>query len=165
MLQKSSLMLQFRHDVIIAEETPIIMAMQDRKFWLTIGVVGMASALLASLLQWAQYAYLLRDWSVELYLLMSGGAMLVAGLLLGRWLGKARRKRPRPVQSLLSHRELDVLAEVARGHSNQEVADQLHVSLNTVKTHLQSIYGKLNVKRRTQAIERARQMGIMADWD
>ena len=116
--------------------------------------------------QWAQYSYLLRDWSVEFYLLISGAPLLLAGLLFGGWMGKSRRKPPpNPANSPLSQRELDVLAEVARGHSNQGVADQLHVSLNTVKTHLQSIYGKLDVKRRTQAVDKARQLGLLENVD
>ncbi|GJM08211.1 MAG: helix-turn-helix transcriptional regulator [Lysobacteraceae bacterium] len=136
--------------------------MQDRSFWLTVVVVGVVAALLMSVTKWAQYSYLLRDWSVEFYLLISGAPLLLAGLLFGRWLGRSRRERqPKPANSPLSQREFEVLAEVARGHSNQEVADQLHVSLNTVKTHLQSIYGKLDVKRRTQAIEKARHLGLL----
>lgn len=61
----------------------------------------------------------------------------------------------------LSDRELDVLRLIAKGCSNQEVADKLFISLNTVKTHSSNIYQKLNVKRRTQAVVRATELGIL----
>jgi ATP/maltotriose-dependent transcriptional regulator MalT len=54
-----------------------------------------------------------------------------------------------------------VLQNLALGYSNQEIADKLFVSLNTVKTHTNNIYSKLNVKRRTQAIETARKLKII----
>ena len=62
----------------------------------------------------------------------------------------------------LSTRELDVLREIADGLSNQEIADKLFVSLNTVKTHIANIYSKLGVKRRTQAISKAKSLGLIA---
>ena len=52
---------------------------------------------------------------------------------------------------------------MAEGLSNQQVADRLFVSLSTIKTHLQSIYGKLDVQRRTQAVQRARRLGLLAE--
>ncbi len=54
----------------------------------------------------------------------------------------------------LSERELKVLAELAKGHSNQEIADNLFVSINTIKSHLIKIYNKLEVKNRTQAVQK-----------
>ena len=61
----------------------------------------------------------------------------------------------------LSKREVDVLELMAKGLSNQEIANTLFVSLSTVKTHNQSLFVKLDVKRRTQAIERARALRII----
>ncbi|RZJ71841.1 MAG: response regulator transcription factor [Flavobacterium sp.] len=61
----------------------------------------------------------------------------------------------------ISRRELDVLQLMAKGHSNKEIADQLFVSVNTVKTHTSKLFEKLEVKRRMQAVEKARQMGII----
>lgn len=61
----------------------------------------------------------------------------------------------------LSKRELEVLELIADGHSNQEIADKLFVSLNTVKTHLSNIFSKLNVQRRTQAVQKARDHQII----
>ena len=61
----------------------------------------------------------------------------------------------------LSDREHGVLELIAEGHSNQAVADKLFISLNTVKTHARKINTKLGVKNRTQAIAKARELGIL----
>lgn len=61
----------------------------------------------------------------------------------------------------LSKREMEVLVLIADGHSNQEIADKLFVSLNTIKTHLSNIFSKLNVQRRTQAVQKARDHKII----
>jgi DNA-binding CsgD family transcriptional regulator len=65
------------------------------------------------------------------------------------------------VESGLTRRELEVLHLMAEGSSNQEIADRLHVSLSTIKTHASSILEKLEVSRRTQAIEKARRLGMV----
>ncbi|WP_379090401.1 response regulator transcription factor [Pedobacter sp. UC225_65] len=62
----------------------------------------------------------------------------------------------------LSKRELEVLQLMATGLSNQEVADQLFVSLNTIKTHISRLFEKLDVKRRTQAIEKAKKLALIS---
>lgn len=61
---------------------------------------------------------------------------------------------------LLSRRERDVLKLIARGHSNQQIAEQLFISLHTVKTHAQRVNAKLGVSRRTQAVARAKELGL-----
>lgn len=62
----------------------------------------------------------------------------------------------------LSKREMDVLQLMALGLSNDEIADKLFVSTNTVKTHSSNIFVKLDVKRRIQAVEKAKQLKIIA---
>ena len=62
----------------------------------------------------------------------------------------------------ISKRELEVLQLMAEGLSNKEIAEKLFVSLNTVKTHLSKVFEKLDVKRRTQAVEKAKKSGIIA---
>ena len=61
----------------------------------------------------------------------------------------------------LSERELEVLELIAEGLTNQEIASRLFVSLNTVKAHTRNVYGKLDVHSRTQALTRARALGIL----
>ena len=61
----------------------------------------------------------------------------------------------------ISPRELTVLLEIAAGRSNKEIAANLDVSLNTVKTHVARLFEKLGAKRRTDAINRARELGIV----
>ncbi|MFC6336578.1 helix-turn-helix transcriptional regulator [Pseudomonas sp. CCM 7891] len=62
----------------------------------------------------------------------------------------------------LSQRELEVLQLIALGNSNLEIAEQLFISLHTVKTHARRIHSKLGVERRTQAVAKAKTLGLMA---
>src|SRR5258707_1272542 len=71
---------------------------------------------------------------------------------------------PPPVQSLiepLSQRELKVLQFIAQGRSDQEMSEQLFIALSTVKGHNRKIFGKLQVQRRTEAVARARELGLL----
>jgi LuxR family maltose regulon positive regulatory protein len=61
----------------------------------------------------------------------------------------------------LSARELEVLRLIAEGHSNHEIGDQLYLALSTVKGHNRVIFGKLGVQRRTEAVARARELGLL----
>lgn len=61
----------------------------------------------------------------------------------------------------LSRREMDVLQLMAQGLSNDEIAERLFVSLNTIKTHAARLFEKLEVKRRTQAVEKAKRLEII----
>ena len=127
-----------------------------------LGYGSLAAGLLVSL-HFVRNSYLLYDLTLELYLLMAGVPLLIVGIILGRRLDRRRSmtRLKQPPESELTPKELEVLDAVAEGLSNQQVADRLFVSLSTIKTHLQSIYGKLDVKRRTQAVERARRLGLL----
>jgi LuxR family maltose regulon positive regulatory protein len=70
------------------------------------------------------------------------------------------RQDPAPVGSLLTDREGQVLALLAQMYSTDEIAAELYVSANTVKTHLKGIFGKLCVNRRVDAVRRGRQLGL-----
>ena len=73
-------------------------------------------------------------------------------------------KADAPLASLiepLSERELEVLQLIAEGLTNLEVADRLYLSLNTIKAHTRNIYGKLDAHSRTQAVARARALGVL----
>jgi LuxR family maltose regulon positive regulatory protein len=68
---------------------------------------------------------------------------------------------PQPLVEPLSERELEVLRRVAAGYSNQEIAQDLVVAVSTIKKHISNIYSKLEVGSRTQAIARARELGLL----
>ena len=68
---------------------------------------------------------------------------------------------PEPLEDPLSNRELDILELLAQRLSNKEIAEKLFISTRTVKAHLQNIYGKLNVNRRREAVEKAKKIGIL----
>ena len=129
-------------------------------------------AVLISLLKLLEYRFFVHDFSLELYLGVI--ALLFTGV--GTWLGlKLTRQKIVVVappsefklnedvlrQSGLSKREYEVLELMAKGCSNQEIADRLFVSLNTIKTHSSNLFVKLDVKRRTQAIQKAKELALI----
>jgi LuxR family maltose regulon positive regulatory protein len=65
-----------------------------------------------------------------------------------------------PLIDSLSDRELEILQLIARGLSNREISEQLFLALDTVKGHNRNIFAKLQVKRRTEAVARARELGL-----
>ena len=73
----------------------------------------------------------------------------------------ATSEKVQPLVEPLSVRELEVLSLIARGGSNQEIARELVIAVGTVKTHLNKIYGKLEVHSRTQALVRARELNML----
>lgn len=68
---------------------------------------------------------------------------------------------PSSSSNLLSRREIEVLRLIEAGHSNQEIADRLVLSIFTVKSHIQRMTNKLEVKRRTQAVAKAKALGVI----
>ena len=117
-------------------------------------------------LQWLDYQRVARIHSVEITLFLVAAAFLALGILLGVRVLAAPAPAPfdgnPPAQALgLSGRELEVLRELAAGRSNKEIAALLHVSPNTIKTHVARLFQKLTVRRRTEAIRRARELGIV----
>jgi LuxR family maltose regulon positive regulatory protein len=66
-----------------------------------------------------------------------------------------------PLIEPLSQRELEVLQLIAQGLSNREISERLFLALNTVKGHNRKIFGKLQVQRRTEAVARARELGLL----
>lgn len=120
-------------------------------------------------LQWLDYQRLARSHAGLLW----DGLMALGFLALGVWAGwrlVLRRQPARPdagnpeAQAALgiSDRELAVLREIAGGHSTKEIAARLHVSPNTVKTHVARLLEKLGARRRTDALRRARELGLVA---
>ncbi|MEZ5461719.1 response regulator transcription factor [Dokdonella sp.] len=119
-------------------------------------------------LQWLDYQRLVRTHTGDFYIFLIALAFLGLGLGVGAHLFGTRKPEsfdgnPRACEALgISPRELDVLKEIAAGRSNKEIAAQLNVSPNTVKTHVARLFEKLGAKRRTEAINRARELGIVA---
>lgn len=137
-------------------------------------------ALLLFLLKWLEFRFVIFDHSVEIYT----GLIAVIFTVLGIWLAvKLSKPKIRTVvvekevfvtrsepfarnTSLISElrinkRELEVLNLIAQGRSNQEIASEIFVSLSTVKTHIQNLFEKLEVKRRIQAVEKAKRLNLI----
>jgi LuxR family maltose regulon positive regulatory protein len=74
-----------------------------------------------------------------------------------------QREREQPLIEPLSERELEVLQLLAHGDYNQQIADRLVITRETVKRHVTHIFEKLGVKNRVQAVTRARTLGLLAD--
>ena len=135
--------------------------------WRTILIYAAVLAASAFALQWLQYKYFTRMFSTEIYIALI--AVAFAGL--GVWAGYKLTHRPAPgpfqkndaaLKSLgITEREWAVLERIAAGRSNKEIARDLNVSPNTVKTHIANLFGKLEVQRRTQAIDKARQLALI----
>jgi len=137
-------------------------------------------AFLLFLLKWLELRFIIYRHSFEIYI----GAIALLFTALGIWLALklskpkvetvviekevylSRRENFTPNTSLisqfeLSKRELEILSLMAEGHSNEEIAEKIFVSLSTVKTHNQNIFAKLDVKRRTQAVDKAKRMNLI----
>lgn len=118
-------------------------------------------------LAWLDYRRVARAHSDEIYIFLVAAGFLALGLWLGaRGLGGHKPLpfdgNPQAVASLgISPRELTVLQALAEGRSNKEIAILLDVSPNTIKTHVARLYEKLGARRRTEAIRRARELGIL----
>jgi DNA-binding CsgD family transcriptional regulator len=119
-------------------------------------------------LEWLDYQRLARAHSGDITLFLFALAFLALGIGVGFRLFGARHPsssdgNPKAQAALgISTRELDVLREIAAGRSNKEIAARLHVSPNTVKTHVARLFEKLGARRRTDAINRARELGIVS---
>ncbi|SDG92817.1 response regulator transcription factor [Mucilaginibacter sp. P25] len=139
---------------------------------------AVALALLLFLLKWLELKLIIVDNAYEIYM----GAIAVFFTVLGIWLALKLTKpktvvvekqvyvnngpkfiiNQTEVEKLgLSKRELDVLQLMAEGLSNQEISERLFVSLNTIKTHSAKVFEKMEVKRRTQAVEMGKRLSII----
>jgi two-component system, NarL family, response regulator LiaR len=140
-------------------------------------IYGLCGGVLIVVLRLVEYRFLVIEHSIEIY----GGliAMLFAGV--GIWLGLKLTKKKEvlvvkevPVPSSpfslneermkhlgITKRELEILELIAQGMSNREIAEKLFVSENTVKTHSSRLFDKLSAKRRTQAVQIGKEMGLI----
>ena len=120
-------------------------------------------------LQWLDYLRLVRMHSGDIYIFLIAVGFLILGVFVGaRILGAP----PTPAKFDGNHKaraalrisasEMTVLEEIASGRSNKEIAARLNISPNTVKTHAARLFEKLGAKRRTDAVKKARELGIVS---
>lgn len=131
--------------------------------------MGLLLSCAIALLKTFEYYYFSYRIRTDIYIGLIAFLFLGLGIYLGIRVGKKKNvlvdsntpfKLPLDIE--LSSREVEVLKLISSGHSNQEIADKLYLSLNTVKSHTNNIYTKLGVKRRTQAIDTARKLQIVS---
>jgi DNA-binding CsgD family transcriptional regulator len=143
-------------------------------------IYGVCGGLLIVLLKLIEYRFLVVDHLIEIY----GGLVAVVFAGLGIWLGlKLTKKKetvivnvvkevpvaaepfsvnePRLRELGITPREHEILELIAGGLSNREIAEKLFVSENTVKTHSSRLFDKLNAKRRTQAVQIGKELGLI----
>lgn len=150
----------------------------------TVLVYGILGGVLIAALKLVEYRYLVLEHSLEIY----GGLVALIFSGLGIWLGlKLTREKvvlrevpvrvevrvpvatmgafarndERLTQLGITPRELEILEAMAAGLSNREIAARLFVSENTVKTHAARVFDKLSARRRTQAVQRAKEAGLI----
>lgn len=134
----------------------------------TIALYALALAVAAIALSWLEYKYVTRVFAGEIYI-----ALIAIGFTgLGIWAGRRlTTKRAPSAEFELNHaalsslgltpREQDMLRHLADGMTNKEIARRLEISPNTVKTHVASVYEKLGVSRRTQAVQKAKELALI----
>ena len=137
----------------------------------TILLYGLSLAALVLLLKLLEYRLFVKELSVEVYVGVIAALFTIVGVWAGRKLSDTSQKAAVNEPFILdegqlkkagiSNREYEVLQLMAAGLSNQEIADKLFVSLSTVKTHTANLFAKLNVRRRTQAIQRSKQLHLI----
>jgi len=149
-------------------------------------LLGLVGGALIAILRWSEYQFLVIEHSLEIY----GAIVAIIFVAFGIWLGikltKPREKivlrevlipsgapakpaEPAPftlnqtqLDALgITPRELEILTLIAQGLSNREIADRLFVSENTVKTHCSRAFDKLGARRRTQAVQLGKQLGLL----
>lgn len=150
-----------------------------RKHVLLYGLLGGS---LIALLQFIEYRWLVIEYSVEIYGALVAAIFAAVGIWLGLRLTKAKEtvvvrevtkevlvptpaeftRDERQVETLgLTPRELEILERIAEGLSNREIAERLFLSENTVKTHSSRVFDKLGARRRTQAVQRGKELRLI----
>jgi DNA-binding CsgD family transcriptional regulator len=148
----------------------------------TVLLYGILGGVLIAALKVVEYRFLVLEHSLEIY----GGIIASLFAALGIWVGLKltrtretvvvrevpvevqvsvagpfERNRKRLEQLGITPRELEILEAMAAGFSNREIAERLFVSENTVKTHTARLFDKLSARRRTQAVQRAKEAGLI----
>ena len=151
-------------------------------------IFGLVGGLLIATLQYTEYRFVIIEHSVELYGALVAILFATFGIWLGLRITRSREAVKETVRETvvvrevlvpaeapasfaldtaqqqalgITARELEILTLVARGLSNREIAAQLFVSENTVKTHCARAFDKLGAVRRTQAVLRGKELGLL----
>jgi NarL family two-component system response regulator LiaR len=147
-------------------------------------IYGLCGGLLIATLKLIEYRFIILEHSIEIY----GAMIALVFATVGIWLGlKVTRKEQvivereliverevmvpagvpfarneqRLQELAITKRELEILGLIAHGMSNREIAEKLFVSENTVKTHSSRLFDKLSARRRTQAVQRGKELGLI----
>jgi DNA-binding CsgD family transcriptional regulator len=139
-------------------------------------IYGLVGGVLIALLKWSEYRFLVVEHSIEIY----GGLVAATFAALGIWLGLKLTRQKVVVKEVpvpaggpfvmdeqkredlgITRREMEILELMARGLSNREIGEKLHVSENTVKTHSSRVFDKLGAHRRTQAVQLGKEFGLL----
>ena len=141
-------------------------------------IYGVCGGLLIIVLQLVEYRFLVLSYSLEIYGAVIAAIFAAVGIWLGLKLTKTEHVvvvKEVPVQAPatftlnkaklgdlgITPRELEILELIAKGLSNRGIAEQLFVSENTVKTHSSRLFDKLSAKRRTQAVQIGKELGLI----
>ena len=143
-------------------------------------ILGLVGGVLIALLRWSEYQFLVIEHSFEIYGALVAIIFAGFGIWLGIKLTKPREKiitrevlvptdapttftlnQPQLDALGITPRELEILTLIAQGLSNREIAARLFVSENTVKTHCSRAFDKLGARRRTQAVQLGKQLGLL----
>ena len=143
-------------------------------------ILGTVGGILIAVLRYTEYEFVVIQNSFEIYAAIVAIIFVAFGIWLGIKLTKPREKiilrevlvptdasapftlnQPQLDALGITPRELEILSLIAQGLSNREIADRLFVSENTVKTHCSRAFDKLGARRRTQAVQLGKQLGIL----
>jgi len=139
-------------------------------------IYGVSGGALIAILKYIEFRFLVVEHSLEIY----GGLVALLFSAFGIWLGLKLTRKEIVVKEVtvtksvpfavneaqlkqlgITKRELEILELIAHGMSNREIAEKLFVSENTVKTHSSRLFDKLSAKRRTQAVQIAKENGLI----
>ncbi|WP_343487213.1 response regulator transcription factor [Allomuricauda sp. d1] len=134
----------------------------------TIFIFSTLIVALLILFRLSEYAFLVGDTSIELIIAIVAIVFLGIGLYINKKRAETIPRKDGEIDAKkikelgISDREYEVLLEISNGLSNKEIGEKLFVSESTIKTHVSNLLVKLDAKRRTQAIQRAKELQIIA---
>lgn len=133
----------------------------------TILVFGLLILALLLLFQFSKYAVISGDLKIEMVIAAIAIVFFFIGTFINKKTSNSKSREPleidyKKIEDLeISKREYEVLQLIYKGHSNKEIAEHLFLSESTIKTHVSNLLVKLNAKRRTQAVQQAKEFNIL----